>query len=88
MLTLNGSYECHVQNLSLRGVMIKFDRAVAVSEAVTLMLAPSTEISGFVKWQRNGSVGIRIKEQRTSETHFGLPFGWDCSLGPATPRAQ
>jgi len=68
-----GSFECRIQNLSLRGAMVRIDPSVRVEGPVTLTLDPSTEYWGVVKWQRNGCIGIRIKEQRTSTSQIALP---------------
>jgi len=68
-----GSFECHIQNLSLRGAMVQIDRSATVAGPVILTLDPTTEFMGIVKWQRNGYVGIRIKEQYSSSSHFPMP---------------
>ena len=73
LVTSAGSFECRVLDLSLRGAKVQLDQPVAEAEAVTLILEPLTEFSGAVVWRGNGSVGIRIREHRTTKRLIVLP---------------
>lgn len=68
-----GDFECRVMNLSPRGAKIEIDHPVAHKQVVTLIMEPLGEFTGFVAWRRNGSVGIRINEHRTTRTEIALP---------------
>jgi len=75
LATVTGSFECRIRNLSLRGAMVQLEQSVAVAERITLILEPSIQFAGVVAWQRNGFVGIRIKEQLTPWSEAALPSG-------------
>jgi PilZ domain len=68
-----GNFECRVLNLSPRGAKIEIDHPVADKQVVTLIMEPLGEFTGFVAWCRNGSLGIRINEHRTTRTEITLP---------------
>lgn len=71
--TAQGHFECRVINLSPNGAMIEIDHPVAHNEAVTLIMEPLGEFTGFVAWRRAGSLGICINEHRTAWTTITLP---------------
>lgn len=71
--TPSGSFECRVMNLSPRGAKVEIDHPVAAKEAVTLIMEPLGEFSGFVAWRRNGTIGIRVNEHRTTGIEIKFP---------------
>jgi hypothetical protein len=68
-----GNFECRVTNLSPRGANVEIEHPVAYRETVTLIMEPLGEFMGFVAGRRNGSLGIRIDEHRTTRTEITLP---------------
>ena len=71
--TPQGNFECRVMNLSPSGAMIEIDHPLAYNEAVTLIMEPLGEFTGFVAWRRAGSLGICINEHRATWTTITLP---------------
>jgi hypothetical protein len=68
-----GNFECRVLNLSPRGARIEIDHPVADKQVVTLIMEPLGEFTGIVAWRHNRSLGIQIREHRTTRTQITLP---------------
>ena len=68
-----GDFECCVVSLSPRGARIEIDHPVAHKQVVTLIMEPLGEFTGFVAWCRDGSLGIRINEHRTTRKDITQP---------------
>ncbi|MBD8471752.1 PilZ domain-containing protein [Sphingomonas sp. CFBP 13714] len=57
-----GVYEVRVRNLSEGGLMIEFDRPLAVDTPVTIDLRGIGEVTGRVAWCTQGRLGIALDE--------------------------
>ncbi len=83
-----GSSECRVLELSPGNATVQIDHPVAENQAVTLIMERLGELSGIVAWQREGCIGIRIIEHRSSGGSLRTPpSGWTPARAePAPPR--
>ena len=55
-----GQYHVPVINLSSRGTMIECDILPRIGEAIVIQFEQCTRIHGFVRWVRDGRVGLNF----------------------------
>ena len=61
VITFRGQdYLVPVVNISSRGTMIESNIAPRIGEAVVIQFENCTKIHGFVRWMRDGNVGINF----------------------------
>lgn len=53
-------YHVPVINISSRGTMVEADLAPRIGESVTIRFNECTCIHGFVRWARNGRLGLNF----------------------------
>lgn len=56
----NQEYDVPVVNISSRGTMIESDIAPRIGETITIRFESCTAIHGFVRWVRDGRLGLRF----------------------------
>lgn len=61
LITFRGQqYLVPVSNISSRGTMIQSDIAPRIGEAVIIQFENCTKIHAFVRWVRDGSIGLNF----------------------------
>lgn len=56
----NEEYDVPVINISSRGTMIESDIAPRIGETITIRFESCTAIHGFVRWVRDGRLGLNF----------------------------
>ena len=56
----NQEYEVPVVNISSRGTMIESDISPRIGETITIRFENCTCIHGFVRWARDGRLGLNF----------------------------
>ncbi len=55
-----GEYPVPVVNISSRGTMIESDIVPRIGESIVIQFENCTKIHGFVRWVRDGRVGVNF----------------------------
>lgn len=61
VITFRGTdYPVSVANISARGTMIESDLTPRLGESILIRFQDCSRMHGFVRWSRNGQIGIRF----------------------------
>src|SRR5262249_58384304 len=64
LLTVRGSFDCRVLDLSPGGALVRLIAALETGETVTLVFSEGEHIEGSVAWTQSRYVGIRFAKRR------------------------
>ena len=81
-----GSDLCLVKNLSSGGLMARVHRDLPVGETLKFELREGQQLSGTLRWARDGHVGVEFDEPISVETILAVQQCWANGTKPRTPR--